>query len=361
MVTPRCYLDAVSGQPWHVAACSTLSAAAELTWSASQGVHFEAATTRNLTSQAHASVALGLGVEVDRILAVHGLGNACRSALRGVKSGQTVATSSISRLGMLQAAKTTSPDVFEIPVTGDGFLADFEPHDVIVVQAGNPEVGTLDDLSEIRRRHPDSLMVVDATEWVGRMPSLPVGDIVIVRSSSWAGPSSVCFVISTTALGDQHSPTLNSRQRSMLAPDPVLLLAAATALENVRAEGSDQSMQSAAIDYLRQHIAEIKDVDVHGSATSRLPHIVSFSTLHVDSEALATELDKRGFSVGSGSACLSDDGQPSHVLAAMQRLTHGNVRVSIPLNFEQAHIIRFVDELKATIEQLRATTGVINL
>jgi cysteine desulfurase len=204
-------------------------------------------------------------------------------------------------------------------------------------------------------------MVVDATEWVGRRPGLPTGDILIVRASAWAGPSSVCFVISTSALGDQYSPAMNSRQRSMVSPDPILLLAAATSLENVIAENIDQTIQSSAIEYLRQHIGEIKDVDVHGDPHSRLPHIVSFSALHLDSEALATELDKRGFSVGSGSACLSDDGQPSHVLAAMKRLTHGNVRVSIPMVFELSDIQKFVEALKETIDLLRSTSGVMSL
>ena len=64
--------------------------------------------------------------------------------------------------------------------------------------------------------------------------------------------------------------------------------------------------------------------------SARLPHIVTFSCLYVDGEALVTELDRAGFSVSSGSACVADTRQPSHVLAAMGALTHGNVRVSLP-------------------------------
>jgi cysteine desulfurase len=43
------------------------------------------------------------------------------------------------------------------------------------------------------------------------------------------------------------------------------------------------------------------------------------------------ELDRRGFAVASGSACTASTLEPSHVLAAMGVLTHGNVRVTLPL------------------------------
>ena len=61
----------------------------------------------------------------------------------------------------------------------------------------------------------------------------------------------------------------------------------------------------------------------------RLPHVLAFSCLYVDGEALVTELDRLGFAVASGSACTASTLEPSHVLAAMGALTHGNVRVSL--------------------------------
>jgi cysteine desulfurase len=70
---------------------------------------------------------------------------------------------------------------------------------------------------------------------------------------------------------------------------------------------------------------------VVGDPDDRLPHVVTFSCLFVDGEALVHELDRRGFSVASGSACTASTLEPSHVLAAMGVLTHGNVRVTMPL------------------------------
>ena len=68
-----------------------------------------------------------------------------------------------------------------------------------------------------------------------------------------------------------------------------------------------------------------------GDPVDRLPHVVTFSALYVDGESLVDALDRRGIVVASGSACTSSRLEPSHVLAAMGALTHGNVRVTLPL------------------------------
>ena len=62
--------------------------------------------------------------------------------------------------------------------------------------------------------------------------------------------------------------------------------------------------QHALVDVVRRRVAaEVPDVEVVGDPDRRLPHLVTFSCLYVDGEALVTELDRRGFGVASGSAC----------------------------------------------------------
>ena len=89
--------------------------------------------------------------------------------------------------------------------------------------------------------------------------------------------------------------------------------------------------QHALVDRIRRRAwREIPDVEVVGDPVDRLPHLVTFSCLYVDGEALVTELDRRGFErrerLGLHRLAPSS---PSHVLAAMGALTHGNVRVSL--------------------------------
>lgn len=88
----------------------------------------------------------------------------------------------------------------------------------------------------------------------------------------------------------------------------------------------------------------------------RLPHLVTFSCLYVEGEALLTELDRLGFAVSSGSSCTADTLRPSHVLEAMGVITHGNVRVSLPRGVRSEDVGRFLSVLPDAVARLRRTT-----
>ena len=110
----------------------------------------------------------------------------------------------------------------------------------------------------------------------------------------------------------------------------------------------------AVVDRIRSVVAALPDVEVVGAPTERLPHLVTFSCLYVDGEALVSELDRRGFEVASGSACTSSALEPSHVLAAMGALTHGNVRVSLGRETTDDDVERFLMALPGVLRELRA-------
>ena len=96
-------------------------------------------------------------------------------------------------------------------------------------------------------------------------------------------------------------------------------------------------------------------------SVERLPHIVTFSCLYVDGEALLHALDRAGFAVSSGSACTSDTLRPSHVLAAMGVLTHGNVRVSLHPGVSTEDVEHFLAVLPDVVARIRADAGVVGL
>jgi cysteine desulfurase len=107
--------------------------------------------------------------------------------------------------------------------------------------------------------------------------------------------------------------------------------------------------------------AGIPDVEVLGDPTDRLPHIVTFSCLYVDGEALLTGLDRRGFAVSSGSSCTSSTLEPSHVLVAMGALTSGNIRVSLHHATTEDEVDRFLAVLPEVVADVRAELGATGL
>ena len=101
-------------------------------------------------------------------------------------------------------------------------------------------------------------------------------------------------------------------------------------------------------------LTEIGDVDIAGSLHQTVPHLLSFSILYTDAQLLVNELDSSGFSVDSGSACSSANMEPSHVLAAMGILTHGNIRMTLRAEQTEATVDKFLQELKYLVERVRA-------
>jgi len=197
-------------------------------------------------------------------------------------------------------------------------------------------------------------LFVDAAQSVGRVP-LPDGWSILSGSArKWGGPPGVGIL--AIRKGTRWS-----------YPDPALgqaagipqVVATAAALRAVTGEASAEAARlSALVDRIRATVAAtVPDVEVVGDPVARLPHLVTFSCLYVDGEALLHALDRRGFAVSSGSSCTSSTLRPSHVLEAMGVLSHGNVRVSLHRETTEDDVDRFLAELPGTVARLRAEVG----
>ncbi len=65
-------------------------------------------------------------------------------------------------------------------------------------------------------------------------------------------------------------------------------------------------------------LSTIPIAELNGHKSQRLPNTSSITFHGVDSEALLVLLDKEGICASSGSACLADSDEPSHVVRAMK-------------------------------------------
>ncbi len=231
---------------------------------------------------------------------------------------------------------------------------------VLAVQSANHEVGTVQPVAELAAAAAGVPLFMDACASAGRIP-LPDGWSAAAASAhKWGGPAGVGLLL--VRKGARWRPPFPVDERiDERAPgfeNVPAALAAAAALQAVVAERDEVgARQRALVDDVRRRVAAIPDVDVVGDPVDRLPHLVTFSCLYVDGESLVTELDRLGFAVASGSACTASTLTPSHVLAAMGALTHGNVRLSLTRDATQEQVDAFLDVLPGVVERLRAEVG----
>jgi cysteine desulfurase len=233
---------------------------------------------------------------------------------------------------------------------------------VVAVQAANLESGALQP-AEVATAcvEAGATWFVDAAALVGRLPMPDGWSAAAASAHKWGGPAGVGVLAVRRGIRWRPVGVVDERldPRSPGYENIPAILAAAAALQDMASDATGRAARQRAMsDRLRAQIAAtIPDVELIGPDDERLPHVVAASFLYVDGEVLVTELDRRGFAVASGSACTASSLEPSHVLAAMGVLTHGNVRVSFTVDTTERDVDAFVAELAAVVKQTRARLG----
>ncbi|MCU1591149.1 MAG: aminotransferase [Frankiales bacterium] len=359
------HLDAAAAVPLHPAARAALLAALEDGWADPSRLYGSARRARRLLDGAREAFAEALGARPDELHFTASGTAALQQGISGVlasrrRTGSHVVHSAIDHSAVLRAVAdgTSVPvdrlgrvdvDAFEAALRADTALA-------CLISASH-EVGTLQPVSEVAalceaRGVP---LLVDAAQSVGRVPLPPGWSLLAASAHKWGGPPGVGVLAVRTGVRFTPAPAG--------PPDvPSIAAAAAGLLAVLQESAAEDARLRPLVDRIRTRVAEtVPDVEVVGDPVRRLPHLVTVSCLYVDGEALLTALDREGFAVSSGSSCTADTVEPSHVLAAMGVLTHGNVRVSLHRDTTASDVDRFLDVLPRVVAALRAEAGVDRL
>lgn len=371
------------------AAREALLAALDVGWADPRRLHAEGRRARAVLDQAREELASGLGVRPPEVSFLPDGPAALRAAVEGVaqagrRRGQRVVATAVEhsavllegRYAVAQSGETdrfaevpvdhlgrVDPAALEAALDGPGTVA-------AVVQAANGEVGTRQPLAAAHAacRARGIPLVVDAMAGLGRDPLPADFDVLAGEALSWGGPPGIGVLVVPERVRWRRPGPVSELEGGRTDVQPVvpLALAAAEAWRQTAAvREADAATARELVDRVRVAAAAVPDVEVVGDPVARLPHVVTFSCLYVDGEALVTELDRRGFAVASGSACTASTLEPSHVLAAMGVLTHGNVRVTLPLEAvapDRAAVVdRFCGELGDAVATVRAQLGVQGL
>ncbi|GLZ60026.1 aminotransferase class V-fold PLP-dependent enzyme [Micromonospora sp. NBRC 107095] len=377
------YLDAATAAPMHPVARQALLAALDDGWADPGKLYTQARRARQLLDAAREATASTLGVRADEVSFTPSGTTAAHGAVLGGLAGRrrvgsTLVHSAIEHSAVLHAAQRhvgAGGAASAVPVDRSGRL-DLTAWSSAVRAPGvalaalitaSHEVGTVQPVAEAAAACADVgvPLYVDAAQSVGRVP-VPAGWSVLTASAhKWGGPPGV-GVLAVRKGARWESPWPADERESGRTPGVVNLPAVVAAAASLRAAAADAAAEATRlaplVDRIRERVAaEVPDVEVVGDPVLRLPHLVTFSCLYVDGEALLHALDRRGFAVSSGSSCTSSTLRPSHVLEAMGVLSHGNVRVSLHRETTEADVERFLTELPGIVAGLRAEAGVVGL
>jgi cysteine desulfurase len=374
------YLDAASTEPLHPAAREAMLTALDAGWADPARLYGTARRAQMLLDQARAEVAEIIGARADEVAftssgtqAVH-LG--VLGTLRGRRRvGRRLVVNAVEHSSVLNAASVHEHDGGEAETVGvdrtgradTGAFAEAvsRPGTALAcLQTANHEVGTLQPVEEVAGACEAAgvPLLVDAAQSAGRLP-IPRGWSVLTASAhKWGGPAGV-GVLAIRKGTRWRSPYPEDERERRRVPGfenvPAIVAAAAALRARAAEEAGEGPRLSALVGRIRREVPRlVPDVEVIGDPVARLPHIVTFSCLYVEGEALLTELDKAGFAISSGSSCTASTLRPSHVLEAMGVLTHGNVRVSLPRGVSEGDVDRFLAVLPDIVRRIRASLGV---
>jgi cysteine desulfurase len=378
-VTAHAYWDAAAGVPLHPAAREALFAALADGWADPGKLYAAGRRARRLLDAARASVADSLGVRPDEAAFCASGTAAAHAAVLGLlkgreRAGDTTVHSAIEHSSVLYAA-TVSGRALSVPVDRLGVL-DIDEFTSAVARpavalaaliAASHEAGTSQPVTEAASAcsTAEVPLYVDGGAALGHAP-VPDGWSVLSGSArKWGGPAGVGILV--VRKGTRFVPPWPGAEPTALDQpggfNLPAVVAAAVALRAVTGEMSTEDARlRSLVDRIRVGVAAtVPDVEVVGHPTLRLPHVVTFSCLYVDGEALLHALDRAGFAVSSGSSCTSSTLRPSHVLEAMGVLSHGNIRISLHRDSTEAEVDRFLDVLPGLVAGLRDEAGVTGL
>jgi cysteine desulfurase len=367
------YLDAATAAPLHPVARRAFEAALDDGWADPDRLYGQSRRARLLLDAATESMAESMGVRADEVRftasGVTAMHAAVLGTLRGHPGTGVFVHSAVEHSAILNAARfhtdaggssiTVGVDRFA-RVDVDAFVQAARTATVAALQAANHEVGTRQPVTAVAAALGSVPLIVDASQTLGRAPE--GWSVVTADPRIWgAGPGIGVLAVRTGVRW--QSPYPDDERTPPGAPNIASAVAAAATLRALRqSAAADAIRMRAQIDRVRSFVAtHLADVDLLGDPIDRVPHILTFSCLYVDGEALLTALDRHGVAVSSGSSCTSSALEPSHVLVAMGALTSGNIRVSVHPGTTDDQVDAFLAVLPGVVADVRSELGASGL
>lgn len=372
---PRRYLD-------HASTAPTRPEAVEAMYEWQRGaagdpgrIHAEGMRARHAVEEAREAVAALLGARSREVVFTSGATESIVSAIEGTAGRGThlvvpAIEHSAVRLTAQRLAERRGDDLTVIGcdrtgrVDADEVIAAIGPGTALVnLQWGNHEVGTEQPVRRVVEacREHGVLVHVDAAQAVGHT-EVDFGalgaDLLSFSSHKFGGPTGVGGLlirrglrIDPLLLGDDRE---RARRAGFENVAGIIGLGAVCKGLHGATLAAEESKQRALAEQIIDGVATLPGLRLYGNRRHRLPHIVCLGVEGVEPQAVLLGLDQIGVSCHSGSACSSEDLQPSPVLEAMGVDAHHSLRISMGWNTSEPDVEQFLDDLPLVVDQLRS-------
>lgn len=331
---------------------------------------------RKAVEDARGKIAKLIGAEPSEIVFTSGGTEADNLAIKGIVNGKKghIITSVIEHPAVLNVCKSLEKQGFEvsyIPVNKEGIVSVDDVKNairddtvLITIMHANNEIGTIQPVEEIGKlaREKEIVFHTDAVQTVGKIPvdvnKMNV-DLLTVSSHKMYGPKGVgaLYVRKGKALkplsdGGGHENGLRSGTENVPG-----IVGFGKAAEIALAEMASEAER---LKKLRERLLdgalEIENTWLNGSRKQRLPGNINLGFKFIEGEALILELDFKGISASTGSACSSKSLEPSHVLMALglpPEYCHGSLRITLGKQNTEEEIDYVLKVLPEVVKKFR--------
>lgn len=362
------YLDHAATSPLRPEVREAMAAVWDRGLGNPSGAHRLAREARRALDDARDDVARVLGCEPGEVVFTSGGTESDNLAVLGLPG--PVACPAAEHHAVLHAVESVGGTVVGVDRLGRvdlGALASTGSALVSVMLANN-EVGTVNDLREVREAIGDDVVLhtdaVQAARWLDVADAAAPADLVSVTAHKLGGPVGIgALVVRGRASGALRPRQLGGgqeRDRRSGTNDVAGAVGLATALR-LAAEDRDEVVERVAA--LRDRLADgllgsvpelVETVPERSATTAGTCHVCIPG---VAAEAVLFLLDDAGVCASAASSCASGAQQASHVLAAMGvplELAMGSLRLSLGPTTTDADVDRALEVVPAAIARVRA-------
>jgi cysteine desulfurase len=367
----RHYLDHASTSPARRSAVAAVVDALARPAGDPGRIHAEGMTARVAVESARESVGALFGARPREVVftsgATEAIAMACWGAAeRGTHQVLAAVEHSAVRRNAEQHGQVTTTGVDDAGRVDPAELLDaIGPHTALVhVQWANHEVGTVQPVHEVVAacRARGVLVHVDAAQVAGRIPidfAALGADFLSLSAHKFGGPPGIGALlvrrgvrVRPLVLGGEQERARRAGLENLPAIAGFGAACAELAADDLL--GAEARRAMAHTERIAATATALDGVRRYGHPTERAPHLVCLGIDGIEPQAVLLELDRRGIAVHSGSACASEDIEPSPVLAAMGVDAHRSLRVSVGWSTTDHDVDAFGAALPQVLAKLRA-------